>query len=148
MIKFCRFFFGFLLIILTNLSTAQLTSIEQHLSGRVSGLRVNSFSGTPGSISQIRIRGEGSFSLTNEPLIVIDGMPFLNSEIKVDPRTSGLNLLSMINPSDIESVTVLKDAVSLAQYGMRGSNGVIVITTKNGSDKRKRLKEILIEYLK
>ena len=54
----------------------------------------------------------------------------------------------MINPSDIESVTVLKDAVSLAQYGMRGSNGVIVITTKNGSDKRKRLKEILIEYLK
>ena len=75
-------------------------------------------------------------------------MPFLNSEIKVDPRTSGLNLLSMINPSDIESVTVLKDAVSLAQYGMRGSNGVIVITTKNGSDKRKRLKEILIEYLK
>ena len=93
MIKFCRYFFGFLLIILTNLSTAQHTSIEQHLSGRVSGLRVNSFSGTPGSMSQIRIRGEGSFSLTNEPLIVIDGMPFLNSEIPLLNTPHALDLV-------------------------------------------------------
>ena len=69
-----------------------------------------------------------------------------NTEVKEDPRSSGLNLLSMINPSDIESVTVLKDAASTAQYGMRGTNGVIVITTKNGS-RSKTLKDLLIELI-
>ena len=79
-------------------------------------------------------------------MIVIDGLPFFNAEVKGDPRSIGLNLLSMINPSDIESVTVLKDAASTALYGMRGTNGVIVITTKNGS-RSKTLKDLLIELI-
>jgi len=141
-----RFFLFIIVMMITNLTYSQHTSIEQYLNGRVSGLRVSSLSGTPGTMSQMRIRGEGSYSLSNEPLIVIDGLPFFNSEVKEDPRSSGLNLLSMINPSDIESVTVLKDAASTAQYGMRGTNGVIVITTKNGS-RSKTLKDLLIELI-
>ena len=140
-----RFFLIIIIIMITNLTYSQHSSIEQYLNGRVSGLRVSSLSGTPGTMSQMRIRGR-FIPLSNEPLIVIDGLPFFNTEVKGDPRSSGLNLLSMINPSDIESVTVLKDAASTAQYGMRGTNGVIVITTKNGS-RSKTLKDLLIELI-
>ena len=67
---------------ITNLTYSQHTSIEQYLNGRVSGLRVSSLSGTPGTMSQMRIRGEGSYSLSNEPLIVIDGYRFLIRKLK------------------------------------------------------------------
>ena len=125
-----RFFLIIIIMMITNLTYSQHTSIEQYLNGRVSGLRVSSLSGTPGTMSQMRIRGEGSYSLSNEPLIVIDGLPFFNTEVKEDPRSSGLNLLSMINPSDIESVTVLKDAASTAQYGMRGQMELSLLQLK------------------
>jgi TonB-dependent SusC/RagA subfamily outer membrane receptor len=108
-----------------------MTSPDAALQGRVAGLRVVSQSGTPGSPTSIRIRGEGSISGTNSPLFVIDGVPVVNGSYS--PLTNDLGVLSMINPSDIESITVLKDASATAPYGARGSNGVIVITTKSGS---------------
>ena len=108
-----------------------MTSPDAALQDRVAGLRVVSQSGTPGSPTSIRIRGEGSISGTNSPLYVIDGVPVVNGSYS--PLTNDLGVLSMINPSDIESITVLKDASATAPYGARGSNGVIVITTKAGS---------------
>ena len=74
-----RFFLIIIVMMITNLTYSQHTSIQQYLNGRVSGLRVSSLSGTPGTMSQMRIRGEGSYSLSNEPLIVIDGLPFFNA---------------------------------------------------------------------
>ena len=108
-----------------------MTSPDAALQGRVAGLRVVSSSGTPGSPTSVRIRGEGSITGNNNPLYVIDGVPVVNgsySQLETD-----LGILSMINPADIESITVLKDASATAPYGARGSNGVIVITTKTGS---------------
>ena len=108
-----------------------MTSPDAALQGRVAGLRVVSSSGTPGSPTSVGIRGEGSITGNNNPLYVIDGVPVVNgsySQLETD-----LGILSMINPSDIESITVLKDASATAPYGARGSNGVIVITTKTGS---------------
>ena len=99
--------------------------------GRVAGLRIVGLSGTPGAPQQIRIRGEGSISGSNSPLFVIDGVPVNNGTIS--PLLTDMGILSMINAADIASITVLKDAASLAAYGARGSNGVVVITTKKGS---------------
>lgn len=97
------------------------------ISGKVAGVSVTSDGGTPGSGSKIRIRGGSSLNASNDPLIVIDGIPMDNSGVK------GLaNPLSIVNPQDIESFNVLKDASATAIYGSRGSNGVIIITTKKG----------------
>ena len=108
-----------------------LSSPDQALQGRVAGLRVTTKSGTPGAPQEIRIRGEGSISGSNSPLFVIDGVPVNNGTIS--PLLTDMGILSMINASDIESITVLKDASATAPYCARGSNGVIVITTKSGS---------------
>ena len=108
-----------------------VTSPDQALMGRVAGLRIVGLSGTPGAPQQIRIRGEGSISGSNSPLFVIDGVPVNNGTIS--PLLTDMGILSMINAADIASITVLKDAASLAAYGARGSNGVVVITTKKGS---------------
>ena len=108
-----------------------MTSPDAALQGRVAGLRIVSQSGTPGSPTSIRIRGEGSITGSNSPLFVIDGVPVVNGSYS--PLLNDLGVLSMINPSDIENITVLKDASATAPYGARGSNGVIVITTKSGS---------------
>lgn len=102
---------------------------ENLFSGRVAGLTVNT-SGAPGSGSEIRIRGGSSLNASNDPLIVIDGLPVLNVENK-----SSTSILAAINPNDIESFSVLKDASSTAIYGSRASNGVIIITTKRGGKK-------------
>ena len=107
-----------------------VTSPDQALMGRVAGLRIVGLSGTPGAPQQIRIRGEGSLSGSNSPLFVIDGVPVNNGSIS--PLLTDMGILSMINAADIESITVLKDAASLAAYGARGSNGVVVINTKKG----------------
>ena len=107
-----------------------LSSPDQALQGRVAGLRVNTVSGSPGTPVQIRIRGEGSIAGSNAPLFVIDGVPMINSN--QGQMLMGLGPLSMINSADIESMTVLKDGSATAPYGARGSNGVIVITTKRG----------------
>ncbi len=111
-----------------------ITTPEQLIQGKVAGVDITSNSGAPGSGSTIRIRGGASLTASNDPLIVIDGVPVSNQAI------GGVaNPLSMINPNDIESFTVLKDASATAIYGSRASNGVIIITTKKGkgSDKVK-----------
>ena len=100
---------------------------QDMLSGKVAGVNIISNDGAPGSGAQIRIRGGSSLNASNDPLIVIDGLAMDNEGVK------GLsNPLSMINPQDIESFNVLKDASATAIYGSRGSNGVIIITTKKG----------------
>ena len=104
-----------------------ITSPEQLITGKVAGVAITSNGGAPGSGSTIRIRGGSSLSASNDPLIVLDGMPLSNAGI------SGVaSPLSMINPNDIETFTVLKDASATAIYGSRASNGVILITTKKG----------------
>ena len=100
---------------------------QDMLAGKVAGVNITSSDGTPGGGAQIRVRGGSSLNASNDPLIVIDGVPMDNNGVK------GLaNPLSMINPQDIESFNVLKDASATAIYGSRGSNGVIIITTKKG----------------
>ncbi|MBN2612700.1 MAG: TonB-dependent receptor, partial [Bacteroidales bacterium] len=105
---------------------------QQLMVGKSAGVVITTGNGAPGSGSTIRIRGGSSMSASNDPLIVIDGVPLDNNS------TSGLsNPLSMVNPNDIESMTVLKDASATAIYGSRASNGVILITTKKGLSKFK-----------
>lgn len=99
---------------------------ENLLQGRVAGVTVNT-SGAPGSGSEIRIRGGSSLFASNDPLIVIDGLPIENAT-----TTGSTSFLASLNPSTIESMTVLKDASATAIYGSRASNGVILITTKKG----------------
>ena len=104
-----------------------VTNAQDMMQGKIAGVNVTSASGTPGAGATIRIRGGSSLNASNDPLIVIDGLAMDNNGVK------GLsNPLSMVNPSDIESFTVLKDASATAIYGSRGSNGVIIITTKKG----------------
>ncbi|MEQ7801322.1 SusC/RagA family TonB-linked outer membrane protein [Pedobacter sp. ASV1-7] len=105
-----------------------ITTPEQLIQGKVAGVNVVSNGGQPGGGSMIRIRGGASLNASNDPLIVIDGVPFSGNTINNAP-----NPLALINPADIESFTVLKDANATAIYGSRASNGVILITTKKGS---------------
>ena len=109
-----------------------VTSAQDMIQGKIAGVNVNSSNGEPGGGAQIRIRGGASLTASNNPLIVIDGMPMDNN------ATKGMNNpLSLVNPNDIESFTVLKDASATAIYGSRGSNGVIIITTKKGRRNQK-----------
>lgn len=105
-----------------ELRNSPQTSIDQALQGRVAGAEIMSTSGDPGASTSIRIRGSRSITASNEPLIVVDGV------------MDAISDLNDISPSDIESVSILKDASSTAIYGSRGSNGVILITTKSASD--------------
>ncbi|UOE46804.1 TonB-dependent receptor [Mucilaginibacter sp. SMC90] len=111
-----------------------ITTPEQLIAGKVAGVSVISNSGAPGSGSKIRIRGGASLSASNDPLIVIDGVPLDNARnADGTSKISGVaDPLSLINPNDIESFSVLKDASATAIYGNRASNGVILITTKKG----------------
>ena len=103
---------------------------ENLLSGRIAGVTINTGGGAPGSGSQIRIRGGSSLSASNDPLIVIDGLPVTN-----DSNVGATSVLASLNPNDIESFNVLKDASASAIYGARAANGVIIITTKRGGKK-------------
>ncbi|WP_443938498.1 SusC/RagA family TonB-linked outer membrane protein [Pedobacter sp. MW01-1-1] len=105
-----------------------ISTPEQMLSGKVSGVAITSNSGQPGAGSTIRIRGGSSLNASNDPLLVIDGVPLENGGV-----SGAANPLSFINPNDIESFTVLKDASAAAIYGARAANGVIIITTKKGA---------------
>jgi TonB-linked SusC/RagA family outer membrane protein len=111
-------------------------SIDGLLGGAVSGLAVTQESGQPGAGASIRIRGGNSVTANNDPLYVVDGFIFYNDSRStatgLDGFDSGLNPLAAINPSDIESVEVLKDVSATAIYGSRGANGVIIVTTKRG----------------
>lgn len=118
-----------------------ITSPADLLRGKSAGVVITSGSGQPGSASTIRIRGGSSLSATNDPLIVVDGLPISNESI------SGMgDPLSSINPNDIESFTVLKDASATAIYGSRASNGVIVITTKKGAKGGSSLPRIDLDF--
>jgi len=111
-----------------ELNRGLTTNAQDMMSGKIAGVSVISNGGTPGGGATIRIRGGSSLNASNNPLIVIDGLAMDNDGIK------GLaNPLSMVNPNDIESFTVLKDASATAIYGSRASNGVIIITTKKGA---------------
>ena len=104
-----------------------INSAEQLINGKVSGVQIMSSNGSPTKGSTIRIRGGASLNASNDPLIVVDGVP-----IETGGISGSSNPMSMINPADIESMTVLKDASSTAIYGSRASNGVLLITTKKG----------------
>lgn len=110
-----------------------INSPEQLINGKVSGVQIVNGGGSPSAGSTIRIRGGASLNASNDPLIVLDGVPM---EVGGSVSGSG-NFLSLINPNDIESMTILKDASSTAIYGSRASNGVIIITTKKGTDSKK-----------
>ena len=120
-----------------DLLKQQNTSVEGALQGAVAGLNVTTTSGQPGAASIIRVRGGNSITGGNEPLYVIDGFIVYNDPAanRTGARTSDATLdpLSFLNPSDIESIEVLKDVAATAIYGTRGANGVIIITTKKGS---------------
>lgn len=105
-----------------ELQKRQVSNISNAMAGQVAGVQVTSSSGQPGTSANIRIRGIGSMNSVNTPLYVVDGVPFEGS-------------ISSINPQDIETMTVLKDAAANALYGARGANGVILITTKKGKGK-------------
>jgi TonB-linked SusC/RagA family outer membrane protein len=104
-----------------------VTGIDQALSGQVAGVQVNQGNGVPGGGPQIRVRGNGSIGANNNPLYVVDGFALGTSSGEVD------NPINDIPPSNIESVTILKDASATAIYGSRGANGVVLIETKQGS---------------
>jgi TonB-linked SusC/RagA family outer membrane protein len=104
-----------------------ITSPEQLIQGKVAGVTITSNGGAPGSGSMIRIRGAASLNASNDPLIVIDGVPLSGNSIG-----NAANPLALVNPNDIETFTILKDANATAIYGSRASNGVILITTKRG----------------
>lgn len=116
-----------------NIDRLPVSSIEKALQGTLAGVQVSNNSGQPGSPTEIRIRGLGSFSASNEPLFVVDGIPVESGSM--NNTYSGLstgNVMSSIPASDIESITVLKDAAAASLYGSRAANGVILITTKQG----------------
>jgi TonB-linked SusC/RagA family outer membrane protein len=116
-----------------------ITNVDQALMGKIAGMDINQTTGEPGGGMKIRIRGSSSVTAGNDPLFVIDGMPIDNSAtlstgggVFQGSNTNPKNPLNTLNPSDIESIEVLKDASATAIYGSRGANGVIMITTKKG----------------
>ena len=104
------------------------------LQGSASGVQISSTSGQPGASSSVSIRGMGSFNASNSPLYVIDGIPVRSGTINSMSSDAGLDVMSTINSSDIETITVIKDAAAASLYGSRAANGVILITTKKGKE--------------
>jgi TonB-dependent starch-binding outer membrane protein SusC len=115
-----------------NLDERPIARVDQALIGQLAGVRVKQTSGVPGRGFSVQIRGTGSITANNEPLYVIDGFPLEVSSQNVNGGFTTGNPLDNINPNDIESIEVLKDASAAAIYGSRGSNGVVLITTKKG----------------
>ncbi|WP_192821512.1 TonB-dependent receptor [Rufibacter sp. LB8] len=128
-------------------ATAQVTAasiqdlpvvgVDQAMQGRAAGVQISQNSGTPGGGVSVRIRGASSISASNQPLYVVDGVPLTTGDYsQVDYGGQGVNALSDLNPSDIESIDILKDASAAAIYGSRAANGVVLITTKRGKANR------------
>jgi len=112
-------------------------SVDNLMQGQASGVQVSQNSGTPGGASSVRIRGVSSISGSNQPLYVIDGIPVITGDYgQVGYEGQGTNALSDLNPNDIESMSILKDAAAASIYGARASNGVVVITTKRGANQK------------
>ena len=108
------------------------SSFEQAIQGRASGVQVTAANGVAGAPVKINIRGTSSISAGSEPLYVVDGIPIITGDLSSGALGTGTNALSDLDPKDIESMEVLKDAASAAIYGSRGANGVVIITTKKG----------------
>ena len=119
-----------------ELSELAASSFDKMLAGKMAGVQITSNSGQPGADSQIRIRGISSINAGNEPLYVIDGIAVMSGNQSTFTNTS--NALAIINPNDIESITVLKDAAAASVYGSRAANGVILVTTKSGKEGKSR----------
>lgn len=119
-----------------DFQTGNITSPEQLIAGKVAGVSIVSNGGQPGAGSTIRVRGGASLNASNDPLIIVDGIPFGSNLLPGATNSNVIagvsNPLSLINPNDIETFTILKDANATAIYGSRASNGVIIITTKKG----------------
>jgi TonB-dependent SusC/RagA subfamily outer membrane receptor len=117
-----------------EIKTIPLRTIDGVLQGKAAGMTINQNSGTPGGQNSIKIRGGSSINASNQPLIVIDGVPAITGSYgQIGYSGQEIDALSDVNPNDIEQVTILKDASATAIYGSRASNGVILITTKKGS---------------
>ncbi|OGX82377.1 hypothetical protein BEN48_05380 [Hymenobacter glacialis] len=117
-----------------------IIGVDQALQGRAAGVQVTQSSGTPGSGISVRVRGAASIGASNEPLYVVDGLPVnTGNTSQLGAGNQGTNGLNDINPNDIESIEVLKDAASAAIYGSRASNGVVLITTKRGKSGKARI---------
>ncbi|MGC4104296.1 SusC/RagA family TonB-linked outer membrane protein [Ferruginibacter sp.] len=123
-----------------NFDERAITRVDQALVGQLAGVTVKQNTGVPGKAFSIQVRGSGSISGGNEPLYVLDGFPLTpNSSNTSNGSFSGGNPLDNINPNDIESIEVLKDAAAAAIYGSRASNGVVLITTKRGQSGKARI---------
>jgi TonB-linked SusC/RagA family outer membrane protein len=120
-----------------KLKDIPLSTLDNLMQGQASGVQVSQNSGTPGGESSVRIRGISSISGSNQPLYVIDGIPVITGDYaQVGYEGQGTNALSDLNPSDIESISILKDAAAASIYGARATNGVIVVTTKRGTNQK------------
>ena len=117
-----------------TLASAPVTSVENALSGKLAGVAISANSGQPGANTYIRIRGTGSINASNAPLWVIDGIPVVSGPVNFTGNEQSGSALNALNPNDIESITVLKDAAAAAAYGSRAANGVILVTTKSGRE--------------
>ena len=123
-----------------DLANQPVTSFDQAMAAKIAGVQVSQTSGAPGAALSVRVRGTGSISAGNDPLYVIDGVPlsrdtkFATGSTNTQFPDNPINVLSTINTDDIESIEVLKDASAAAIYGSRGSNGVVLLTTKHGKE--------------
>lgn len=115
-----------------NIENRPSTSFQKSLQGAAPGVQVTSVSGQPGAATQVRVRGEGSITGGSAPLYVIDGVAVTPTGLDLTSVAQTADVLSSLNPNDIESVTILKDANAAAIYGSRAANGVVLITTKQG----------------
>lgn len=120
-----------------SLKDIPVSTVDGIMQGQTAGVQVVQNSGTPGSELSVRIRGTSSISGSSQPLYVIDGIPVTTGDFaQVGYEGQGINALSDLNPGDIESISVLKDAAAAAIYGARATNGVVLITTKRGANKK------------
>ena len=112
------------------IAESPVSSVDKMLAGKMAGVQVTASSGQPGASSEIRIRGISSINAGNEPLWVVDGIPVMTGNYSYFTNTG--NAIAAVNPNDIESITILKDAAAASIYGSRAANGVILVTTKSG----------------
>ncbi|MEG0519440.1 MAG: TonB-dependent receptor [Bacteroidales bacterium] len=116
----------------SEISESPVTSVDKMLAGKMAGVSITAATGQPGATSQIRVRGTSSINAGSDPLWVVDGIPVMQGDQSYFTNTS--NAIAAINPNDIESITVLKDAAAASIYGSRAANGVILVTTKSGKE--------------
>ena len=122
-----------------ELEKKQVSNVSNALAGTISGVQILSNNGQPGSSAKIRVRGIGSINAGSDPLYVVDGIPYDGDLSPSNTDIQSADVLSSLNPADIKTITVLKDAASTALYGARGANGIVMITTKSGSKGKSRI---------